>query len=157
MCPERALKQRNINNITASSVTSDEINTQCKELAAAERNLHRMEKRLLALKGQVDESRLRLNDLRNNSKEKNTKQTQRRLEASKNRLSDLRQQRDNMLLEYRELKLMVRDHRALLKALEKKEAARQAAVARFLKDWERDYDRKMRRKQKNTRIRKKIS
>ena len=157
MCPERALKQRNIDNIATSSVTSREIDAQRKELVAAERNLSRMEQKLLVLKDQVDQSILRQKDLRGQYKVKKTKQIRRRLEVANNRLSDLRQRRDNMLPEYRELKLMVRDQRALLKALEKKEIARQAAVARFLKEWERDYDRKMRRKQKNARIRKKIS
>ena len=157
MCPERALKQRNIDNIATSSVTSREIDAQRKELVAAERNLSRMEQKLLVLKDQVDQSILRQKDLRGQYKVKKTKQIRRRLEVANNRLSDLRQRRDNMLPEYRELKLMVRDQRALLKALEKKEIARQAAVARFLKEWERDYDRKMRRKHKNARIRKKIS
>jgi len=114
-------------------------------------------RKLLVLKDQVDQSMLRQKDLRGQEKVKETKQIRRRLEVANNRLSNLRQRRDSMLPEYRELKLMVRDQRALLKALEKKEIARQAAVARFLKEWERDYDRKMRRKQKNARIRKKIS
>jgi Na+-translocating ferredoxin:NAD+ oxidoreductase RnfC subunit len=157
MCPERALKQRNIDNIATSSVTSREIDAQRKELVAAERNLSRMEQKLLVLKDQVDQSILRQKDLRGQYKVKKTKQIRRRLEVANNRLSNLRQRRDSMSPEYRELKLMVRDQRALLKALEKKEIARQAAVARFLKEWERDYDRKMRRKQKNARIRKKIS
>ena len=157
MCPERALKQRNIDNIATSSVTSREIDAQRKELVAAERNLSRMEQKLLVLKDQVDQSILRQKDLRGQYKVKKTKQIRHRLEVANNRLSDLRQRRDNMFPGYRELKLMVLDQRALLKALEKKEIARQAAVARFLKEWERDYDRKMRRKQKNARIRKKIS
>ena len=68
MCPERALKQRNIDNIATSSVTSHEIDTQQKELVAAERNLDRMEQKLLVLKDQVDQSRLRLKDLRSQGK-----------------------------------------------------------------------------------------
>lgn len=157
MCPERALKNSNIKNITVSSVASDEISAQRKELAAAERRLDRMEQKILAKKDQVAQSRQRLSDLRNQSKTKNKKQITRMHETAKNRLSKSLQQRDKILSEYRELKLIVRDHRTLLKALEKKEAARQAAVARFLKEWERDYDRKMRIKQKNARIRKKLT
>jgi hypothetical protein len=157
MCPERALKNRNIRNITASSVASDEISAQRKELAAAERRLNRMEQKIPAIKDQVAQSRLRLSDLRNQSKAKNKKQITRMHETAKHRLSSARQQRDKMLSEHRELKLIVRDQRALVKALEKKEAARQAAVARFLREWERDYDRKMRIKQKNAQIRKKLS
>ena len=79
MCPERALKQRNIDNIATSSVTSREIDAQRKELVAAERNLSRMEQKLLVLKDQVDQSILRQKDLRGQYKVKKTKQIRRRL------------------------------------------------------------------------------
>ena len=156
MCPHRTLKRRNIENITANSVASDEIETQRKELAAAEHRLQRMKQRILATKDRVAKARQQLYDLRNQTKVEDTKKNRRRRDTFKNRLGRLRQQRDIMLAEHRELNLMVRDQRALLKALEKKEVARQAAVARFLEEWERDYDRKMRRKKKNAQIRKNL-
>ncbi|KPJ79762.1 MAG: hypothetical protein AMJ58_10845 [Gammaproteobacteria bacterium SG8_30] len=61
-----------------------------------------------------------------------------------------------MLSEYRELQLIVRDQRTLVDSLEKKEAARQKAVARFLKEWERNYDREMRMKEKTLRKRRRL-
>ena len=157
MCPDRMLRRKNIENISANSVTTDEISDQRKELAAAERRLDRMESKVEAIREKVAQSRQRVDELRSQARAGNKKTIRRMLETSKNRLSTLRQQRDNILQEYRELKLMVRDQRALVTALEKKEAARQLAVARFLRKWERDYGRKMRRKKKNAQIRKGIS
>ena len=67
------------------------------------------------------------------------------------------QQRDSVLSDYRELKLLVRDQRSLYRSLVRKEEARQKAVARFLKEWERRYDRETRMKEKNVRNRGRLS
>lgn len=76
--------------------------------------------------------------------------------TASDKLDNARQQRDKMLSEYRELQLIVRDQRTLVDSLEKKEAARQKAVARFLKEWERNYDREMRMKEKTLRKRRRL-
>jgi hypothetical protein len=66
------------------------------------------------------------------------------------------QQRDRVLSDYREMKLMVRDQRTLCRSLEKKEEAKQKAVARFLKEWERRYDQEIRIKEKTVRKRERL-
>lgn len=148
MCPEQTLKRKNIEKITTSSVVSDEITAQQNELAAAERKLERVDNSVLKMKDKLDLIRQQLSDARNQYRSKNTKQTQRALTSAKDRLQKLRQDLDRKLSEYREMKLIVRDQRSLVKSLEKKETAKQKAVARFLKEWERDYDRNMRMKRK---------
>jgi predicted nucleic acid-binding Zn-ribbon protein len=149
MCPEQTLKRKNIEKIMTSSVVSDEITAQQKELAAAERKLEQVNNSVLKMKDKLDLIRQQVSDARNQSRSKNTKQTQRALTSAKDRLQKLRQDLDGKLSEYREMKLIVRDQKSLVTNLEKKETAKQKAVARFLKEWERDYDRNMRRKRKN--------
>ena len=51
---------------------------------------------------------------------------------------------------------MVRDQRTLCRGMEKKEEARQKAVARFLKEWEREYDQGIRMKEKTVRKRERL-
>jgi len=148
MRPEQTLKRNNIEKITTSSVASDEINAQQKELAIAERKLKQVGNSVLKMKEKVELVRQQLIDSRNEYRSINTKQALRAITNANNRLLKIRQDLDGKRSEYRELKLVVRDQRSLIKSLEKKEAAKQKAVARFLKEWERDYDRNMRMKQK---------
>lgn len=148
MCPEQTLKRNNIEKITTSSVASDEISAQQKELAIAERKLKQVGNSVLKMKDKVELVRQQLIDSRNQYRSTNTKQALRAITNANNRLQKIRQDLDGKRSEYRELKLVVRDQRSLIKSLEKKEAAKQKAVARFLKEWERDYDRNMRMKQK---------
>ena len=157
MCPAQTLKRKNLKKISESSVDSDEIRLQQRELSAAGNRLERIEQKIAKAREQVDQTRKRLAELRSNAGERNTARNKRAIDTAKNKLTSQRQHRDKLLSEYRELKLVVRDQRALVKSLKKKEAARQAAVARFLRDWERNYDRKMRMKEKNVRIRRKIT
>jgi len=148
MCPEQTLKRKNIEKIMTSSVASDEITAQQKELANAESKLKHMGNSVLKIKDKVVLIRQQLIDARDQYKSKNTKRTQRALTNANDRLQNLRQDLDRKQSEYRELKLIVRDQRSLIKSLEKKEAAKQKAVAMFLKEWESDYDRNMRMEQK---------
>jgi hypothetical protein len=148
MCPEQTLKRKNIEKIKASSVTSDEITAQQNELAYAERKLRQVGNSVEKIKDKVGLIRQRLSDARNQYRLKNTKQTQRAFTNASDQLQNIRQEFDNKLSEYREIKLIVRDQRSLVKDLEKKEVAKQKAVARFLKQWECDYDRDMRMKRK---------
>jgi len=154
MCPERTLKRRNVDKITTKSVTLDEIGAQQKELSAAERILKQTGNRVIKSKEKVTLEIQRLADARNQYRSRNTKQTQRVFNTAATRLQKARQERDKLISEYRELKLIVRDQRNMLRSLEKKETAKQEAVASFLKEWERNYDRKMRMKQKTIRKRK---
>ena len=54
-----------------------------------------------------------------------------------------------MLVDYRELKQIVRDQRTICRHLGKKEEARQKAVAKFIREWEQNYDRALRLKARN--------
>jgi predicted nucleic acid-binding Zn-ribbon protein len=148
MCPEQTLKRKNIEKITTSSVASDEITAQQKELATAERKLKQVGNSVSKIKDKVELVRQQLSVARNQYRSANTKQTQRAFTTANNRLQKLRQDLDRKLSEYREIKLIARDQRSLVKSLEKKETAKQKAVARFLKEWERDYDQNMRMKRK---------
>jgi hypothetical protein len=148
MCPEQTLKRKNIENIRKNSVASDEINAQQKELAIAERKLKQVANSVLKMKDKMELVRQQLIDVRHQHSSKNTKQTQRALTNAKDRLQKLREDLERKRSDYREMRLVVRDQRSLVKGLEKKEIAKQKAVARFLKEWERDYERNMRMKQK---------
>ena len=156
MCPEKTLKRKNIEIITTSSVASDEIIAQQKELATAERMLKHVGNSVLKIKDKVVLVRQQLIDARDQYRSIKTKRTQRALTNANDRLQSLRQDLDKKQSEYRELKLIVRDQRSLIKSLEKKEAAKQKAVARFLKEWERDYDRNMRMKRETVQKRRRI-
>jgi hypothetical protein len=156
MSPDRALRRKNVEKIATDSVTSDEINAQRAELTAAERKLARMDQGIAKIREKVARLRQRLADARHQGRQRNTAQTGRAVTTASDKLDNARQQRDKMLSEYRELQLIVRDQRTLVDSLEKKEAARQKAVARFLKEWERNYDREMRMKEKTLRKRRRL-
>jgi hypothetical protein len=156
MSPDRALKRKNVKKIATDSVTSDEISAQRAELAAAERKLARMDQGTAKIREKVTRLRQQLANARNQDRQRNTAQTERAMTTARDKLDSARKQRDRMLSEYRELKLIVRAQRALVDSLEKKEAAKQRAVARFLKEWERNYDREMRMKEKTLRKRRRL-
>jgi hypothetical protein len=156
MCSQRTLKGGNIEKIRNDSASSEEISAQNKLLVAAERNLQKIERNALISKDKVIQLRARLDITRAQHESRNTKQTERALKTAKARLQKARQVRDKLLTDYREHKLIVRDQRNLLNSLEKKEVAKQKAVAKFLKEWERDYDRKMRMKENTIQRRKRL-
>jgi len=54
----------------------------------------------------------------------------------------------------REARRILREQQQLAKAVERKERARERAVAAFVKRWEREYDLDMQRKKKNIKLRK---
>jgi hypothetical protein len=148
--------QKNVENISTKSIPTDEIREQRAALKAAERKL--------AMKGQVlDGVRERISALRQQSLEKRrqhneqgTATTKRALSTVLKRLESAVDQHDRQRSEYRELKQLVRDQQAVCRSLEKKENARQKAVAAFLKEWERRYDRNVRIREKNIRKRKRL-
>lgn len=154
MCPEKTLKRKNIEKIMNRSVASNEIVTQQKELVNTERKLKQAGDSLLKIKDKVVFVHQQLIGVRDQNRIKKTKQTQRALISANNRLQKLRQDLDEKRSKYRELKIIVREQKSIVKSLEKKEAAKQKAVARFIKKWERDYDQKLRLKRNNLKKRK---
>ena len=101
--------------------------------------------------------RQRLAEARKLHRDRDTAQTKRAVMSLTKKLDSALQQRDSVLFDHRELKLLVRDQRSLYRSLVKKEEARQKAVARFLKEWERRYDREIRMQEKNIRKRGRLS
>jgi hypothetical protein len=156
MSPERITRRRNVEKIASDSVASGEIDAQREELTAIEDRLQVMERDLIRLRERVARLRQQLSAARSRHRERNNARTLQALDRASEKLAHARQQRDTMLSGYRELKLVVRDQRALLRSLERKEAAKQEAVARFLKEWERDYDQKMGINRKRIRKRKQM-
>ena len=146
----------NVQKISTKSVTSDELRAQRAMLNTAERKLKRMEQGLELIREKITGLRQQLADARSLHRDRATTKTKRVLATMTRKLDDAVQQRNRMSSDYREFKLVVRDQRALCKSMEKKEEARQKAVARFLKEWERRYDREIRMKEKNVRQRKRL-
>ena len=102
MCPEQKLKRKNIEKITTSSVASDEITAQQKELATAERKLKHVDNSVLKIKNKVVLIRQQLLDARDQYRSKNTKRTQRVLTNADDRLQDIRKELESKQSEYRE-------------------------------------------------------
>ena len=157
MSADRTLMRNNVEKISTRSVTSDELDKQLAQLQSAERKLERMEQGIVRVREKIAGLRQQMTERRSLQKEQGTAQAKRALAAVIKKLESAVQQRHDMLSDYREQKLMVRDQRALCRSLEKKEEARQKAVARFLKEWERRYDREIRMQEKNIRKRGRLS
>lgn len=139
-----------------NSVAPDEHGKQLAVLESAERKLERKEQDITRVREKIAGLKQQLAEVRSLKLERDTAQTKRALAAVIKILEGAVQQRHGMLSDYRELKLMVRDQRTLCTTLEKKEEARQKAVARFLKEWERNYDRGIRMKEKIVRKRERL-
>lgn len=153
MSADRTLMRNNVEKISTRSVVSDELDKQRALLQSAERKLERMEQGIEKIREKITGLRQQLAERRSLQQERGTAQTKRALAAVIKKLESAVQQRHGLLSDCREQKLMVRDQRILCRSLEKKEEARQKAVARFLKEWERDYDREIRLKEKAVRKR----
>ena len=151
------LMRRNVRRIAKQSVESDEIKAQAAALAVAERKLARLGQRMAQMREKVAERRQALAEARTRRGQERTPETARIVTSAMSKLDAMIRRRNAMLEEYRELKSMVRDQRALCRALEKKEEAKQKAVAKFLKEWERNYDREIRIREKNVRQRKRLT
>jgi hypothetical protein len=153
---DRTLMRNNVEKISTRSVASDELDKQRALLQSAERRLVLMERGIKKVGEKITGLRQQLAERRSLQKEHGTAQTKRALAAAVNKLESAVQQRHGLLSDYREQKLTVRDQRALYMSMEKKEEARQKAVARFLKEWEREYDRDIRLKEKTVRKRERL-
>jgi hypothetical protein len=154
---KRTLMRENVKSISSTSVSSEAIETQRKTLAAAQRKLDRMAQNVLLMRERIALLRHALAEVRDKHKQSKTRATTRAVTTAINRLDTAIRRRDKLLMEYRDLKQIVRDQTVLCRQLGKKEEAKQKAVAKFLKDWERNYDREIRMKEKNVRQRKRLT
>jgi len=153
---DRTLMRNNLERISTRSVTPSELDEQRAVLESVERKLARMEQGRLKVREKIAGLRQQLAEARSLHRERDTPQTKRALASLTKKLDSALQLRDSMSPDYRELKMLVRDQRALYRGLVKKEEARQKAVARFLKEWERRYDREIRMKEKTVRKRERL-
>jgi paraquat-inducible protein B len=153
---DRTLMRNNLERISTQSVTSNELDEQQAVLEAVERKLARMEQARLKVREKIAGLRQQLAEARSRQRVRDTPQAKRALVLLTKKLEAALQLRSSMASDYRELKLLVRDQRDLYKSLKKKEEARQKAVAKFLKEWERSYDRETRMKEKTVRKRERM-
>lgn len=147
------MMKKNVDRISTRSIASGEIKEQQSLLDTAERKLAKMGQHIERIRVKILELRRQAVDARRQHKEQGTTKTKRALTSVLKKLDAALEQRDMTLSDSRELKLVVREQRAVCRSLERKEEARQKAVAVFLKEWERSYDREVRMKAKNIRKR----
>lgn len=157
MPQHKTLMRKNAETISTRSVTSGEIENQRAELAAAVRKLARLEKRMVLIREKITGLRQELADARSRQQRRDTTETRQAVKSATNRLAGAIRRRDGISSDYRDLKQIVREQRALYRKLGKKEEARQKAVAKFLREWERNYDREIRLREKNVRQRKRLT
>ena len=150
---KRSLLRDNVKKLSTSSVNTDTLQTQHDGLKKAETRLLRMEQRVFMCQDKVRNLRAQLGKARLSYKMKNTPQAKRVVDTAANKLKNAIQQRNEVVSSFRDMKQMVSDQRAMCKKLEEKEAAKQKAVARFLKKWERDYDREIKLREKKAKQR----
>lgn len=153
MNQKRSLLSENVKNISTTSVEEGALRAQLDELKKAETKLSQAEQRVFRHQAKVQNLRTLLSETRLRHKQKNTPQTKRACETVANKLKLAIQQRNELVSEFRDIKQIARDQRGMCKKLEKKEAAKQKAVAQFLKKWERDYDREIKLREKKAKQR----
>ena len=156
MAQKRTLMRENVKSISTESVSSDEIEIQRKALAAVQRKLDSMAHRILLIRERIAVLRDELAEAKQLHRDSSSTKTERAVTAAVNKVDTAIRRRNKLLENYREMKQIVRNQGALCKTLEKKEEAKQKAVAKFIKEWERNYDREVRMKEKNVRQRKRL-
>ena len=149
MNQKRSLLHENVKNISSTSVEEGTLRAQLSELKQAETRLSRAEQRVFTHQAKVRDQRTLLSETRLRHNQKNNPQTKRACQSAVKKLKLANQRRIESVSGFRDLKLIVRDLRVVYKTLDKKEAAKQKAVAQFLKRWERDYDREIKMLEKN--------
>jgi ABC-type transporter Mla subunit MlaD len=150
---KRSLLRGNIEKLSKPSVRVNTLRAQKDELKKAETALVRKEQRVFRLQVKVRDLRAQLNETKLRHKNKNTAQSKRACETAANKLKTAIQHRKEAVSQYRDMKQVVRDQRATYRKLERKEAAKQKAVAQFLKKWEREYDREISLREKKAKQR----
>ena len=153
MNKKRSLLRDNVEKLSTASVHMGTLRAQQNELKKAETGLLRMEQRVFMGQEKVRNLRALLSEARLKHKQKNTPQTKRTSETVAKKLQLALQKRNEAVSRFRDMKQIVRDQRAMYKKLEKKEVAKQKAVAKFLKTWERDYDREIKLREKKAKQR----
>ena len=149
MNQKRSLLHENVKNISNISVKEGTLRAQLSELKQAETRLSRAEQRVFAHQAKVRDQRTLLSEIRLSHNQKNNPETKRACQSAAKKLKLANQRRIESVSGFRDLKLIVRDLRVVYKTLDKKDAAKQKAVAQFLKMWERDYDREIKILEKN--------
>ena len=153
MNKKRSLLRDNVEKLSTASVHLGTLRAQQNELKKAETRLLCMEQRVFMGQEKVRNLRALLSEARLKHKQKNTPQTKRTSETVAKKLQLALQKRNEAVSRFRDMKQIVRDQRAMYKKLEKKEVAKQKAVAKFLKTWERDYDREIKLREKKAKQR----
>lgn len=77
--------------------------------------------------------------------------------AARERVRNAALQRSEAAARHREAKTLLKDQAQLAKSLERKQRAREKAVAAFIKQWDKDYDKTTALKRNNIAARKKIA
>lgn len=88
------------------------------------------------------------------AKSANTKRLSNAALTARHRANESTKLRVEAAAKLREARKILREQEHLVKELERKERAKERAVAAFVKKWEREYDLEMRRKKKNITLRK---
>ena len=148
-----SLLRGNIEKLSKPSVRSDTLDAQKTELKKAESALSRKEQRVFILQEKVRDLRALSSQAKLRHKESNTTQSKKAAETAARKLRVGIQQRNEAVSQFRDMKQVVRDQRVMYKKLQRKEAAKQKAVAQFLKQWEREYDREIRLREKKAKQR----
>lgn len=149
MKKKRSLLHENVEKLSNASVKEDALRVSLSELKKGEARLSRAEQRVAKCEARVQDQKMLVSDARLRHKGEDSSQARRACESAVKKLALANQQYKESVSGFRDIKQIVRDHRAVYKKLEKKEAAKQKAVAQFLKKWERDYDRKTKMLEKN--------
>ncbi len=127
----------------------DSIKSALKELGRAETDLEKAKKYEAQMKERLDSVKAKAHQ----GKTTAAKQPE---HAARKQLQAASKQRQKAAARYKEASMLLREQKQLAKEFERKERAKEKAVAAFIKKWERDYDRDMARKKQNIELRKKM-
>ena len=125
----------------------DMVKAASKEVVRAEKAHEKLlarEKRALA---QLEAAKAR-------AKGSNLKRLSNAALAARHRASDVTKERVEAAAKLREARKILREQEQIAREADRKERAKERAIAAFAKKWEREYDLEMRRKKKNIKLRK---
>lgn len=135
------------------AVTRKRANAVDDALEAVSKEAARAEAAHEKLVAREEKAREQLEATRARTRGSKSKRSTDALRAAKQRVEEATRLRKESAARLRETKKLVREETQLAREAERKERARERAVAAFLKKWEREYDLEMRRKQKNIELR----
>lgn len=131
------LTARNVKQLTADAHDINEITHEIQQLSLADARVNRLSRDLEKAKSRYRALNTKLQDLRQTGASKITSKT---FLNTKEKLFVLRSAIKDLEVALKEAKNIRRDQKKLTDAVQTKELARQKAVTRFLKQWNRDYD-----------------